>query len=157
MYEKNIIHRDIKLENFLIKYINKEKTKYIIKLGDYGIGKIKSTSVSNIISSGKKGTDETMAPEILLEKTTIYESTVDIYSLGVILYQLSHNLNHPYEMNSMKRIIQYNEHFEKDDLNISFDNSIKNENFKDLVSKMLKLNPQNRLKWKEYFIHPFFK
>ena len=157
MYEKKIIHRDIKTENFLIKYINKEKTKYIIKLGDYGIGKIISTSVSNIISSGIKGSIETIAPEILLEKTTIYESTVDIYSLGVILYQLSHNLNHPYEIKLVKLIREYDKHFENDDLNIKFDNSIKNENFKDLVSKMLKLKPQNRLKWKEYIDHPFFK
>jgi regulator of RNase E activity RraB len=71
-----IIHRDLKLENFLIKY-NKEKTDYVIKLGDYGIGKFKYKT--NGIYSGLKGTIDTIAPEIILEKTKEYKSSVDIY------------------------------------------------------------------------------
>ena len=65
LHSRRIIHRDLKLENFLIKY-NKEKTDYIIKLGDYGIGKFKN--LSNGIFSGLKETGEAMAPEILLKK-----------------------------------------------------------------------------------------
>ena len=41
---------------------------------------------------------------------------------------------------------------------IEFDSSIKNNlDFKDLIIKMLKLNPKNRLTWEEYFEHNFFK
>ena len=29
-------------------------------------------------------------------KTKKYENSVDIFSLGIILYQLSHNLKHPF-------------------------------------------------------------
>ena len=65
------------MENFLIKY-NKEKTDYIIKLADYGIGKFQNLSIG--IFSGLKGTGETMAPEILLNKTQTFESIVDIFS-----------------------------------------------------------------------------
>ena len=39
MKENKIIHRDLKLENILIKYIDKDKEKYIIKLLDYGYSK----------------------------------------------------------------------------------------------------------------------
>ena len=39
MYESKIAHRDLKLENILIKYENKEKTKLIYKLTDYGISR----------------------------------------------------------------------------------------------------------------------
>ena len=39
MYKNNIIHRDLKLKNFLVKYTNEQKTEFIIKLCDYGIGK----------------------------------------------------------------------------------------------------------------------
>ena len=33
----NISHRDIKLNNILVKYLNKEKTLYKVLLSDYGI------------------------------------------------------------------------------------------------------------------------
>ena len=39
MKENNIIHRDLKLENILIKYDHKEHKKYTIKLSDYGCSK----------------------------------------------------------------------------------------------------------------------
>jgi hypothetical protein len=139
-----IIHRDLKLENFLIKY-NKEKTDYVIKLGDYGIGKFKYRT--NGIYSGLKGTIDTIAPEIILEKTKEYKSSVDMFSLGIILYQLSHNLKHPYGKNLVELVSKYTDNYDKDNLEIDFDKSIKNNDFKDLVKKMIKLNPKNRLSW----------
>jgi serine/threonine protein kinase len=151
---KDIIHRDLKLENFLIKY-NKEKTDYVIKLGDYGIGKFKYRT--NGIYSGLKGTIDTIAPEIILEKTKKYKSSVDMFSLGIILYQLSHNLKHPYGKNLIEFVSKYKDNYDKDNLEIDFDKSIKNNDFKDLVKKMIKLNPKNRLSWENYFKHPFFK
>ena len=155
MNKNNIIHRDLKLKNFLIKYSNKEKTDFIAKLCDYGIGKFLNDK--NYGFSGMKGTLETIAPEIYLSKTEEYKSSVDIFSLGVIFYQLSHNLKHPYKTNELENLIlKYNEYYDKDNYEIIFDNSIKNENFKDLVKKMLKLNPKNRINWEEYFHHPFF-
>ena len=154
MQKEKIIHRDLKLENFLIKY-NEEKTDYIIKLGDYGIGKFKGKS--NGILSGLKGTIDTVAPEIILEKTQKYESKVDIFSLGIILFQLSHNLIHPFGKNYIQFVNKYNNSYEKDNLNLLFDKSITNENFKDLIKKMTRLNPDNRLNWEDYFKHPFFK
>ena len=78
----------------LIKFKSKEKTDYIIKLGDFGIGKFKK-EFTNSIYSGLKGTLETVAPEVLLEKKSSYDNIVDIFSLGIILYQLANNLRHP--------------------------------------------------------------
>ena len=153
--KEKIIHRDLKLENFLIKYTDKEKNNYIIKIGDYGIGKFEGKS--NGIFSGLKGTIDTLSPEIALEKTKKYDSEVDIFSLGIILYQLSHNLKHPFGKNSIEYIAKYLKYYEKDDLKIEFDESIKNDSFKDLIIKMTKLNPINRLKWEDYFEHQFFK
>jgi len=151
---EKIIHRDLKLENFLIKY-NKEKTDYIIKLGDYGTGKFKGKS--NGIFSGLKGTIDTVAPEIILEKTQKYESSVDMFSLGIILFQLSNYLVHPFGKNYIEFIAKYKDNYENDNLNIKFDKSITNNDFKDLITKMTRLNPKNRLSWEDYFNHPFFK
>ena len=104
-----------------------------------------------------KGSEDTIAPEITLDKITKYESVVDIFSLGIILFQLTHNLKHPFGSNSNICYNYYARHFDNDDSNIEFDESIKDENFKDLLSKMLRINPNNRISWENYFNHPFFQ
>ena len=156
MQEQKIIHRDLKLENFLIKYKNNEKSDFYIKLADYGLGKFKREFPKSSFS-GLKGTIETVAPEIILEKKSSYEEIVDIFSLGIILYQLANNLKHPYDENSIKLVIKYNNYYENDNLKIEFDEEIKDNIFKDLIQKMIKLNPKNRINWDEYFEHKFFK
>jgi len=155
MHKQNISHRDLKLKNLLVKYKDNNKQNFIVKIGDYGIGKFldKSDSIT-----GSKGTLETMAPEIIFNKISKYdkENLVDIFSLGVILYQLSHNLNHPFHNDNFQRQLIYYNKYDSDNFEIQFDDSIKNEDFKDLVKRMLKLNPKNRLNWNQYFNHPFF-
>ena len=155
MQQKAIIHRDLKLSNFLVKYLDEEKSKYIIKLSDYGIGKF--LNKSNIFS-GYKGTNEYMAPEMVLQKMKEYKNNYDIFSLGIILYQLAHNLSHPFKrIEDQNLLIIYCNFYDKDNYVIEFDESIKSEEYKDLVKRMLKLNPKNRLNWSQYFEHPFFK
>ena len=154
LQEKLVIHRDIKLENFLVKFTNAEKTDYIIKLADYGISKFKNNS--NSIYSGIKGSEDTIAPEISLDRVSKYESIVDIFSLGIIFYQLTHNLRHPFGKNYNECYNYYKAHFDNDNYNIQFADSITDENFKDLLKKMLRINPANRISWDEYFNHPFF-
>ena len=153
MYKQNIIHRDLKLKNLLVKYKDNNEQNFIVKIGDYGIGKFLNESDS---ITGLKGSKVTAAPEILLEKISRYDNLVDIFSLGVIIYQLSHNLNHPFHNNDSYRRFIYCSKYDEDNFEIQFDNSIKNEDFKDLVKRMLKLNPNNRLTWEQYFNHPFF-
>jgi len=153
--EKSIIHRDLKLENILVKYTNKQKNEFTLKLTDYGIGKF--IDGINDSSSVKCGTFDYIAPEILLNKVKKYESSFDIFSLGIILYKISHKLNHPFKRNESELIeINYFNNYEQDNFDIKFNESI-NDDFKDLLKKMLKLKPENRLTWKEYFDHPFFK
>ena len=152
MYEKKIIHRDLKLSNLFVKYEDNNPEEFIVKLGDYGIGKFLNEDNS---ITGFMGTLETEAPEILLQKIIKYENSVDIFSLGVILYQLSHKLNHSFNTNNL--VIFYAKNYEEDNYDIQFDKSLKNENFKNLLRKMLKINPKNRLNWEQYFSHPFFK
>ena len=150
---KHIIHRDLKLKNFLIKYLDEEKSKYIIKIADYGIGKFLSKENNGF--SGYKGTPEYMAPEILLGQVKEYRNSNDIFSLGVILYQLAHKLSFPFPKENMLMI--YANFYDKDDFDIEFDKSIKSEEYKNLVRQMLKINPKNRLNWDQYFEHSFFR
>ena len=85
MEEKKIIHRDLKLENILLKYIDKEHKKYIIKLCDYGSSK-KYTSLTKNYFNSVHGTLLYMAPEILKEEE--YNYKCDLWSIGIIIYQL---------------------------------------------------------------------
>lgn len=79
LHDKNIIHRDLKPENILID------EKGSAKLSDFG----GSRKQSSILSFAKtfQGTIHYMAPEMLSE--TNYTNKIDIWSLGVILYELT--------------------------------------------------------------------
>jgi serine/threonine protein kinase len=76
----NVVHRDIKMENIFVSNIGH------YKLGDFGISKVMEQSEN---TGSQKGTKLYMAPEMLRGEK--YDATVDIYSLGIVLYRL---LNH---------------------------------------------------------------
>ena len=77
---KGLIHRDVKDDNL---FVNDDGT---FKLGDFGIAKELSKSGRAI---SMRGTPLYMAPEVF--RGDSYGSSVDIYSLGIVLYKL---LNH---------------------------------------------------------------
>lgn len=73
----NIIHRDIKPENIFVS----ENGDF--KLGDFGIARTIENTMSGL---SQKGTYSYMAPEIYHGEE--YGYSVDIYSLGIVLYRL---------------------------------------------------------------------
>lgn len=77
IHKKQIVHRDIKLEN-IIYDAQTHETKII----DFGL----SCYVSNINSLKKCGTPGYVAPEILRNQD--YDHTVDYFSLGVVIYAM---------------------------------------------------------------------
>ena len=78
MKKNNIIHRDLKLENILIKYKDKEHKEYIMKITDYGSSK-RLNSLSKLCYTKNVGTVEYMAPEILNGKD--YDYKCDLWSI----------------------------------------------------------------------------
>lgn len=85
IHKKNIVHRDVKLSNLLIKSWNKKETIHI-KLCDFGISKDFSQNALTSVGT-KMGTEFYAAPEQreAFEKANFRS---DIYSLGVCLYRL---------------------------------------------------------------------
>ncbi len=81
----NVIHRDIKPENLFVNQFGDHK------LGDFGTARKLEKEIDNM---SKKGTPSFMAPEIY--KGIAYDATVDIYSLGLILYKLSNKKCMPF-------------------------------------------------------------
>jgi serine/threonine protein kinase len=76
-----VVHRDVKLQNILLKI---ENDKPHVKLGDFGIST--SFNLVKLKSRDQVGTDIYQAPEIVLNQQ--YDEKVDIWAAGVVLYQL---------------------------------------------------------------------
>lgn len=93
----NIVHRDIKPDNiFVSKY-----GEY--KLGDFGISRQLDKTQANM---SRKGTLNFMAPEVY--KGEAYGSSVDTYSLGLVMYKLLNKNRLPF-IDSDKQNLKYNE------------------------------------------------
>ncbi len=80
-----IIHRDIKPGNIFISNTGE------FKLGDFGVARTLEKTSSGL---SKKGTYVYMAPEVYLGKE--YGASVDIYSLGIVMYKLLNNSLEPF-------------------------------------------------------------
>lgn len=81
----NIIHRDIKPENIFVSELGE------YKLGDFGIAR---TQEKTSTAMSRKGTGTYMAPEVYNGQS--YGRSVDIYSIGVVMYRLLNKNRAPF-------------------------------------------------------------
>lgn len=150
MNKENVIHRDLKLKNILVKYDNKiPEIGFIAKLSDFGFSKV----MDEDITMTKLGTPATMAPEILQGKP--YNKKADLWSIGVISYQL------------IFKAIPFKASTERDLLNVILQSKgLKYSKQKvdslskalyHLLDQLLQVEPKDRISFEEYFNHPFFK
>ena len=130
IHDRRIIHRDLKAENIFLS------SKGVAKIGDLGVCK-----VCNLDQTGCKtkiGTPIIMSPEIFLNKG--YSRSTDIWSLGVILYQMC-ALKCPFVANNLpnlsKKIINKN----PDPIPEFY-----GENLRSLLDSLLRKTPEDRPK-----------
>jgi serine/threonine protein kinase len=93
----NIVHRDIKPANIMVKNIDGKKAIY--KLGDFGVAKVLGDGGTMTMS----GTFDYMAPELLRGEG---DKRVDIYSLGIVMYELLNANRLPFLPDYPKEISQ---------------------------------------------------
>ena len=150
MHKNNIIHRDIKLDNILVKYKDNKDSNinFMVKLTDYGISK----QITNA-TKGKTaiGTYLTMAPEIMEGKKRKYDCKCDLWSIGIIIYQLFFK-EYPYDGDTPVAI--YNQIIEDGK---SILRKTKNAKLDNLIDSLLTKDPEERINYEDYFNHPFFK
>ena len=140
MYNNDIIHGDLSLKNILVKY--KDDDSIIPKISEYG---------KKIFFNDKLELMHTetyySAPELLSGDK--YNNKIDLWSIGVILYRLCFG-EFPYKGKTQVAI--YNQIISQ----IPLKKTEKNELLDDLISRLLKVNPKQRLDWEEYFSHEFW-
>ena len=136
LHDKNIYHRDIKLENILVMKND------LIKIIDFGFAvKCNRDSYQKLFC----GTPSYMAPELLnKEKYIPYYS--DIWSLGVLFYSMLYG-RFPFDRNDKYLLEDNDDFFDKITvIELNFDDEIKvDDNIKNLFRKIFVADPTERI------------
>jgi eukaryotic-like serine/threonine-protein kinase len=83
-HRHNIVHRDIKPDNIIVDVT---ATRFKVKVLDFGIAKLRDDTAGNLTQTGSiLGTPHYMSPEQCLGEEL--DSRSDIYSLGIVLYEM---------------------------------------------------------------------
>ena len=149
-HAKHVIHRDIKPANVMI-----ENGTGNIKIVDYGLSKyITNNKLNDITHKGDfVGTPKYLAP-CLWETPEKVSDKCDIYSLGILLYEMINYGKFPYKLNNNENELialmrlytsKTKPNFIKlniDDFGSDLDIPIMALN--DMISKMLEKSPSNR-------------
>lgn len=151
LHKKNILHRDLKPANVLISR-PKDTDPQTVKLADFGFARYFENNSNNLTGyddmiSTCCGTPIYMAPELILEDK--YNTKADLWSFGVIMYEMLYSMN-PFNSNSLNHLA----HLMKTKT-IDFPN-IYSEECIDLLTKLLKVDPVERIGWEEFFDHEWF-
>lgn len=135
--EKNVVHRDLKMENLLLDCHNN------IRLIDFGLSAILG---ENETLNEPCGTPAYVAPEVILRKS--YGKQIDIWGLGILLYAMANG-----------KLPFYNEDVNALVRNIVFDepkiNGKVSPLLQDLLNRMLCKNPAMRITLEEIKQHPW--
>ncbi len=134
LHKNNLIHRDIKPENMLITQNG------ILKLCDFGC----CTPCGNGERKTFCGTVEYMAPEIV--KREGYREKADVWSLGVLLYEMLHGYSPFHGRRDQDTINQILEN------KLTFGTQVK-EDARELVTDMLVEDPKARPCIAELFVY----
>ena len=128
-HQKNLIHRDIKLENI---FFDPESEHY--KLGDFGIARTTDDGMASTVAF-TKGYG---APEVVGTLEDKYDYTADIYSFGMMLYVLLNEIRFPESENYHPNVCQYVQGYIPPDPINGSDELVR------IVQKMISFDPDDR-------------
>lgn len=135
-HANDIIHRDLKLENFVISNNNE------LKLADFGWSVYTPDGIPNTVC----GTLDYLSPEEITGER--YDYNIDIWALGVVMYELLCGVTPFYAKGitaTYRKIIL---------AKLEFPSHV-GKNARDLVSKLIVKDSNKRISLKQVLEHPF--
>ena len=142
IFENKKAHRDIKPSNILLNKKN-TLTGYKILISDYSYEKPEKDENNYIYNYY-------IPPEVLNNNEEDF-SKEDLWSIGIMLYRM-YIKKYPFNFQEYCDFMS-----SKGKIKFKSLDKIKNKELKDLVTRLLSYEPNKRIKWEDYFNHPFFK
>ncbi len=147
---KNIVHRDLKPQNILLT------SPIHIKITDFGLARYINLETEASLEhedlfSTYCGSPIYMSPELLNHQQ--YNSKSDLWSLGIILYELITGMP-PFIAKNLKHLVQ-RVNTEKINLD-KLDKTLISDDCFDLLNSLLNHDRTRRADWDEFFNHIWF-
>lgn len=155
LHSSKICHLDLKPKNILVScknifYSSKDPYYVILKVADFGFAQCITEEETHQFTD-LRGTPLYMAPEIVCR--THYDSRADLWSVGIIMYQLLTGTTPFSSCKSLKSLIECIK-LQK----IRFPRSIKlSDQCHDLLVRLLRQDPEVRISFDDFFKHPFLR
>jgi serine/threonine protein kinase len=150
IHDKGIIHKDLKLENILLK--RQSPRLVLAKIADFGLAKELKPGRSEFSETEHPGTDTYMAPELLSAPDGAYQASFasDVYALGITIARIVLKGKHPFSSNKTWRNISMIKGLVPPNLqNLSWD-------LIDLILKLTENDPGKRPNMFLVLYHPHF-
>ncbi|CAI2383763.1 unnamed protein product [Moneuplotes crassus] len=148
LHDLEIVHRDLKPENIMFKAKNSQDKE--IRLIDFGLSTHHEETYFETPLEVHCGTMPYMAPEMINKQG--YSKSVDIWALGIIMYNLISGGKHPLHQKG-ETTTEYKEKL-KSKQKLTFDASF-SDLAKDLIKKMCAYSPVYRYNIEQALKHPW--
>ncbi|KAF7717818.1 Uncharacterized protein PECH_000096 [Penicillium ucsense] len=142
LHAQGIVHRDIKPDNCLVTGDD------VLKVVDFGVSEMFEKN-SDMFTAKSAGSPAFLPPELCVVKHgDVSGKAADIWSMGVTLYCLRYG-KLPFERQS---IFELYESIRND--TVDFEDE-QDENFKDMMTRILEKDPAKRIKMRDLREHPW--
>ncbi|XP_030543789.2 serine/threonine-protein kinase ATG1t isoform X2 [Rhodamnia argentea] len=147
LHSYHIVHRDLKPQNILLSGSEEDK---VLKVADFGLSRTLQPGCSGDTVCGSP---LYMAPEVLLFQK--YDEKVDMWSIGAILFELINGCP-PFGGRTNVQLLRSI----KSSKSLPFSHNVLPDLHPDCIdicSRLLSVNPVNRLSFEEFYQHRFLR